>query len=142
MTGKSMMTVSGRKLAFMQRTAAGAILLYWITFWADHSELPASVVNVEWSFLIPDVLWIAMAFLVASRWLVSGDRRAGIMSSVAGGSMVYLGLLDIMLNLRNGQYTSSPSRGILNAVVNISCLCFGLANIWFAIAATNSGESE
>ncbi len=136
------MTLSVRRLAFIQRIAAGGILLYWIAFWADHSELPANVVDVEWSFLIPDVLWIATAFLVASRWLVSGDRRAGIISSVAGGSLVYLGLLDIMLNLRHGQYTSSPSRGILNAVVNVSCLCFGLANIWFALAATDSGEGE
>lgn len=120
----------------MQRIAAAAILLYWISFWTDHDQLPAKIVDFEWCFLLPDIFWIAAGFWLASNWLLSGDRRAGIASAVAGGSMVYLGLLDTMVNLRNGQYTFSLSRGLLNAAVNISCVVFGFANIWFALART------
>jgi len=128
--------ISARRLAWAQRLAAAAICLYWILFAVDHGELPANVVDVEWAFLLPDLVWIALAFLVASGCLLSGDRRAEVASAVAGGSMVYLGFLDIMLNVRHGQYTISLARGLLNAAVNGSCLVFGLANIWFALSQT------
>ncbi len=130
------MRVPVRRLAWMQRIAATAFPLYWISFWADHGQLPAPIVDFEWCFLLPDILWIAGAFWLASHWLISGDRRAGIAGSVAGGSMVYLGLLDMMVNLRHGQYTFSLSRGILNAAVNVACLVFGFANIWSALVRT------
>lgn len=120
----------------MQRIAAAGIVLYWILFWMDHSDLSANAVDLEWCFLAPDILWIAAAFLIASRLLITGDRRAGVASSVAGGSMVYLGLLDVMVNLRHGQYTFSLSRGLLNAGVNTACIVFGLASIAFALKRT------
>ena len=60
----------------------------------------------------------------------SRDPRAGLATAVAGSSMVYLGLLDAACNLRHGQYTGS--RGVLNAVINLTCVLFGSANIWYA----------
>jgi hypothetical protein len=48
--------------------------------------------------------------------------------------MVYLGMLDAICNFRHGQYAGSFSRGALNAAVNIACLLFGSANIWYANA--------
>jgi hypothetical protein len=130
--------LSVRRLAWMQRTAALAIALFWISFWADHSGLPENVVDFEWCFLFPDILWISGAFWIASNWLIARDPRAGIATAVAGGSMVYLGLLDAACNFRHGQYTHSFSRGALNAVVNVACLMFGSANIWYAMARISS----
>jgi hypothetical protein len=126
--------LSARSLAWMQRIAAVAIVLFWISFWTNHNELPAYVVDFEWCFLLPDILWIAGAFFIASHWLIARDARAGVATAVAGGSMVYLGLLDAACNFRHGQYTDSFSRGALNAVVNVACLAFGSANIWYALA--------
>ena len=125
--------LSVRRLAWMQRIAALAIALFWISFWMDHDQLPANVVDFEWCFLLPDILWIAGAFWLASHWLISRDPRAGIATAVAGSSMVYLGLLDAACNFRHGQYTDSFSRGALNAAVNGACLLFGAFNIWYAI---------
>lgn len=127
------MKISVRKLAWTQRIAVLAIGFFWISFWTNHNQLPAKVVDFEWSFLLPDILWIAGAFWIASNWLIAGDPRAGIATAVAGGSMVYLGLLDVVSNARHGQYTDSFSRGFLNAVVNAACLAFGFANIWYAM---------
>jgi len=124
------MTLSAHQLAWTQRIAALAIILFWISFWADHSQLPQNVVDFEWCFLIPDILWISGAFAVASHWLATRDPRAGLATAVAGSSMVYLGLLDAACNLRHGQYTGS--RGVLNAVINLTCVLFGSANIWYA----------
>lgn len=124
------MASSGRTLAWTQRIAALGILLFWISFWADHTQLPANVVDFEWCFVVPDILWIAGAFAISSHWLLAGDPRARLATAVAGSSMVYLGLLDAACNFRHGQYTGS--RGALNAVVNLTCLFYGSANIWYA----------
>jgi hypothetical protein len=66
---------------------------------------------------------------------MKGDPRAAIATAVAGSSMVYLGMLDAICNFRHGQYTGS--RGALNVVVNVACLLFGSANIWYANARSN-----
>jgi hypothetical protein len=126
----------------MQRIAALAIVLFWVSFWTDHTQLPANVVDFEWCFLLPDLIWISCAFWVASNWLMARDRRAGIATAVAGSSMVYLGLLDAACNLRHGQYTASFSRGTLNAVVNLACLLFGFFNIWYAAARTRFEDRD
>jgi hypothetical protein len=126
--------ISVRSIAWTQRIAALAIVLFWISFWNDHNQLPANVVDFEWCFLLPDILWIVGAFWLASHWLLVRDPRGGIATAVAGSAMVYLGLLDAACNFRHGQYTGSVSRGALNAVVNIACLLFGWANIWYATA--------
>lgn len=126
------MNIPVRRFAWAQRIAALAIVLFWISFWTNHKGLPANVVDFEWCFLVPDILWIAGAFWVASHWLLVRDPRAMIATAVAGSSMVYLGMLDAACNLRHGQYAGSFSRGALNAVVNAACLLFGWANIWYA----------
>jgi hypothetical protein len=125
-------TIPGRWFAWTQRIGALAIVAFWISFWNDHHDLPANVVDFEWCFLIPDLLWIVGAFWLASHWLMKNDRRAAIATAVAGSSMVYLGMLDAICNFRHGQYTGS--RGALNVIVNVACLLFGSANIWYANA--------
>ncbi len=136
------MRLSIRKLAWMQRIAALLIGLFWISFWADHTQLPANVVDFEWCFLFPDILWISGAFWIASNWLIARDPRAAIATAVAGGSMVYLGLLDGACNLRHGQYEGTFSRGALNVVVNVACLLFGGANIWYAMRRSKFEHGE
>jgi hypothetical protein len=121
-----------RWFAWTQRIAALAIVFFWISFWNDHHNLPANVVDFEWCFLLPDILWIVVTFWLASYWLMKKDTRAAIATAVAGSSMVYLGMLDAICNFRHGQYLGS--RGALNAVVNVACLLFGSTNIWYAYA--------
>jgi len=129
------MKISAQTLAWTQRGAALAIIAFWISFWADHSQLPQNVVDFEWCFLVPDILWISGAFALASHWLIARDPRAGIATAVAGSSLAYLGLLDAACNFRHGQYAGS--RGALNVVINIACLLFGCANIWYAARRTS-----
>ena len=125
-------TMPVRWLAWTQRIAALAIVFFWISFWNDHHDLPANVVDFEWCFLLPDILWIVVTFWLASHWWMRNDRRAAIATAVAGSSMVYLGMLDAICNFRHAQYAGS--RGALNAGVNVACLLFGSANIWYANA--------
>ncbi len=136
------MNFSPRTVAWAQRIAALALVLFWISFWVDHSDLPPAIADFEWCFLVPDLLWIAVAFCVASAWLIADDARAGIATAVAGSSLVYLGLLDTACNLRHGQYTGSFARGALNVTINVLCILFGAANIWFAMNRSQRNSAE
>jgi hypothetical protein len=125
--------VSARYLAWIQRAFGAAVVLFWVLFWADHDRLPLNIVDFEMCFVWPDLLWIVGLLWIASYWLLAGDSRGKIASAAAGGALFYLGLLDVMFNLRHGQYTMPISRGLLNAIVNAGCLLFGLGNICFAL---------
>ncbi|HEX4136010.1 MAG TPA: hypothetical protein VHY84_15450 [Bryobacteraceae bacterium] len=126
-----MISRSVRRLAWAQRIAAALVALFWISFVLDFRELPAAMVDFEWSFIAPDLLWIVAPFLVASHWLLTGNRKGRAATAVAGGAIFYLGLLDVAYNVRHGQYATS--RGFLDAAVNIACLVFGAVNIRFGL---------
>jgi hypothetical protein len=128
--------ISARHLAWMQRAFAAAIVLFWILFWADHGQLPPDVIDFELCFAWPDLLVIVGLLWIASHWLLAGDSRGRIAGAAAGGALFYLGVLDVMFNLRHGQYTMPISRGLLNAIVNSGCILFGLGNIWLALSGS------
>ncbi len=122
---------SAWRLAWAQRITAALVTLFWISFAFDFRDLPAAMVDFEWSFIVPDLLWIVVPFLIASHWLLTGNRKARAATAVAGGAIFYLGLLDVAYNVRHGQY--STNRGFLDASVNLACLVFGAINIWFGL---------
>jgi len=127
-----MVAKSAWRLAWAQRIAAALVALFWISFLLEFRELPAAMVDFEWSFIMPDFLWIVAPFLVASHWLLTGNRKGRAATAVAGGAIFYLGLLDVAYNVRHGQY--STARGFLDASVNLACLVFGAVNIKFGLA--------
>jgi hypothetical protein len=126
-----MIASSARRLAWSQRIAAALVVLFWVSFLGEFRELPAAMVDFEWSFIVPDLLWIVVPFLVASYWILTGNRKGRTASAVAGGAIFYLGLLDVAYNFRHGQY--STARGFLDASVNLACLLFGAVNIRFGL---------
>ena len=119
------------RLAWAQRIAAALIALFWVSFLGEYKELPAPIVDFEWCFIAPDLLFIVLPFLVSSRWLLTGNRKARAATAVAGGAMFYLGLLDVAYNALHGQYPTS--RGFLDAAVNLACLIFGAVNIRYGL---------
>jgi len=131
-----------KRLAWMQRVAALLVILYWVVFWAERDRLPLNAVDLELCFILPDLLWIAGSLWMASRWLLLGDLRGRPASAVAGSALVYLGLLDMMINLRHGQYTNPVSTGLLNAAVNLACLLFGLWNVYLTVFRCRLGNEE
>jgi hypothetical protein len=126
-----MIPSSARRLAWAQRVAAALVVLFWISFIGEFKDLQATIVDFEWSFIVPDLLWIVVPFLVASHWLLTGNRKGRPATAVAGGAIFYLGLLDVAYNVRHGQY--STTRGFLDASVNLACLVFGAVNIRFGL---------
>lgn len=126
-----MTTRSAWRLAWAQRIAAALVVFFWISFGSEYRDLPAPIVDFEWSFVVPDLLWIVAPFLIASHWLLTGNRKGRAATAVAGGAIFYLGLLDVAYNVRHGQY--STTRGFLDIAVNLACLVFGAVNIRFGL---------
>lgn len=116
-----------RRLALAQKIAAGIVAAFWVSFLGEYKELPAAIVDFEWNFVAPDLLWIVAPLLFASHLLVTGHRKARIACAIAGGALFYLGFLDVMYNLLHGQYWTP--RGFLDAAVNLACLAFGAVNM-------------
>jgi hypothetical protein len=46
---------------------------------------------------------------------------------MAGGGLLFLGLVDLSFNTQNGIYTSSLVEGLGNAAVNLWCIAVGIA---------------
>jgi len=131
--------ISARCLAWAQRAFAAAVVLFWVSIWAKPELLPPDVIDFELCFAWPDLLGIVGLLWIASYWLLAADSRGRTASAAAGGALLYLGLLDVMFNLRHGQYTMPISRGLFNVIINSGCLLFGLGNIWFALKGPDGG---
>jgi hypothetical protein len=102
-----------------------AIVLFWIVFGLENEELPSHVVDFEFNFFIPDLLWITPLLILSSYWL-KHDHSYGVIAGVAaGGGLVFLVLLDAMFNIRHGGYSLSAD-GLLNVAVNSGCIGFGI----------------
>jgi hypothetical protein len=76
---------SARRLAWTQRIAAALVALFWVSFVSEFKGLPTALVDFEWSFIVPDLLGIVAPLLVASHWLLTGNRKGWTATAVAGG---------------------------------------------------------
>ncbi|MHB8086163.1 MAG: hypothetical protein ACYDHZ_10075, partial [Dehalococcoidia bacterium] len=61
--------------------------------------------------------------------LMKGRRLGIVLSMAAAGALIYLGLVDISYNFRNGVYLASSVDMVVNAVLNLWCVGFGIAII-------------
>jgi hypothetical protein len=116
--------------------------LFWIFFAVERPTLPAYIVDFELCFILPDLFWIVGVLWMASHWLRRSDARGIIASAGAGGALVFLGLLDGMFNIRHHQYTDSLSTGILNVLINLGCVLFGLWNLIWATQKSELGKLD
>ncbi|RYP86256.1 hypothetical protein EKO23_09900 [Nocardioides guangzhouensis] len=102
---------------------------YWVDFFVRGS---VNVVEEEWyirferSFPVADGFMSICAALAAVGLLAGADYGVGF-ALVAAGALIFLGLMDVTLNVDNGLYrllrTSGPMRAEL--VINLWCLGLG-----------------
>ena len=88
------------------------IPIYWISWFRNTPDLSARPVGYrehEEAFLWPDA--VLTALLATSGALVVGDSDTGFdVALVAGGMMLFLGLLDLAYDVRNGVAGAAASR--------------------------------
>jgi len=129
--GKAMKEDKSRLIASLEIVTGVGILLFWIAFFtvgmAPENAGPAYFAY-EYNFVVADMLVIIL--LIAAGILLMRGRRLGIVLSLAAaGALIYLGLVDMAYNLRNGVYLASSVDLVINAAINLWCVGFGIAII-------------
>jgi hypothetical protein len=123
------MTADRRRLISALEIVTGAgIILFWVAFFTvgmAPDPAPAGYFAYEHSFPLPDGL-MSILLIIAGILLLKDKRPAMVMSLVASGALIFLGLLDFSFNLQNGVYTASTLDLAINAFINAWCVGFGL----------------
>jgi hypothetical protein len=107
--------------------AAGLDLLYWVLFFTtgvvQASEDPVYL-GFEGAFPAADA-WLGIAAIVCAENLRRRRGAAVLYGIAAGSAFIYLGLMDVLYDLKHGVYAQlSPEMATEMAIVTC-CLVFG-----------------
>jgi hypothetical protein len=69
---------------------------------------------------------MAVAFLLAARSLWRGAETATLWGCCAGSAMIFLGCMDLLFNLTQGNFRLAPTPELLAEIVIVAvCLIYG-----------------
>jgi hypothetical protein len=113
-------------VAALELAGAAGFAAFWVVWWrSDHDEdrLPDGYVDHEAPFVWSDSMLAVL--LTASAILLLFEEQLGeSLSLVAGGMLLFLGVLDAAYFARTGLF--APDRGgVVNALVVIGVLALG-----------------
>ena len=112
----------------VQFIVVGFLIVFWIYFWfvdRKNPEYSQVYIAFESSFPVADLLWLAPCLLVAAIGLITEQRFGVFFTIVSGAIQIFLGLLDLLFNLQQGQYKGKITDTILNLVIQGYCFTFG-----------------
>jgi len=118
-----------RLIASLEIVTSVGLILFWLAFFTvglAPDKAPPCYFAYKHSFPLPDGV-LAILLLVAGILLMRSRPAGRLLSLVAAGALVFLGLLDFSFNLQNGIYMTSTVDLVLNAFINVWCVGFGLA---------------
>ncbi|NVM46165.1 MAG: hypothetical protein HWN79_14710 [Candidatus Lokiarchaeota archaeon] len=125
-------------LAVLQIILAVGIVGFWIFFFKVENKDPEKeewYLKHERSFPLPDLGLITVCLLIAAVGLLSGERFGIFFTIVAGGGLMFLGLIDLAFNLQNGLFKTKNldaymSIGIVSIVLimGVLSLIYGYIN--------------
>lgn len=125
-------------VAIMELVFAFGIVAFWAVFFStdmvdiDDSRLKEVYLAFESAFPVPDV-YLSVVLTIGGLGLLKRKYSGVLFSLMGGGSLIFLGLLDISFNARQGIYFLSVGEAVLNASINFLCVAFGLylvRSIW------------
>lgn len=115
-------------LAVFQILFGIGIIGFWIFFFLVETKNPERsevYFGFEKSFPIPDLLWLTPCLFISAFGLLTEQRFGVFFSITAGSALLFLGLLDISFNVKNGGYTTNTLDTIMNLAMNLLCVIFG-----------------
>jgi hypothetical protein len=118
-----------RLISSLEIVTSVGLILFWLAFFTVGlvpDKAPPCYFAYEHSFPLPDGV-LAILLLVAGILLMRSRPAGRPLSLIAAGALVFLGLLDFSFNLQNGIYMTSTVDLVLNALINVWCVGFGLA---------------
>jgi len=81
----------------------------------------------ERAFPLADIGWLVPALTIGAIGLIKKQWFGAVFSLVGGGTLIFLALLDISFNVFYGIYTQSITGGIMNGLINLWSLFFGIS---------------
>ena len=121
-------------VAALELIAALGFVAFWVTWWREpHDEpwLPAGYVEHEAPFVFSDGL-IVVTLIAAAIFQVAEQPVGRSLALVAGGMLLFLGVLDLAYFVRTGLFKREHD-GLVHAGVVAAVLFLGLFLIaWFA----------
>lgn len=115
-------------IAILEIVLAIGFIGFWGYFFAVELKNPENTevyLAFEKSFPIPDLGFITPCLLISAIGLLLDEFFGVFFAIVAGGGLIFLGLLDISFNIQNGGYTKSLEDTIMNLFINLVCVIFG-----------------
>jgi hypothetical protein len=116
-------------LARAQMVTGLGIIAFWVLFFTvglAPANAPACYLAFEHAFPLPDLV-LAGGLLAAGTLAAAGRPEGRLLGLMAGGGLLFLGLVDLSFNTQNGIYASSLVEGLSNAAVNLWCIALGIA---------------
>ncbi len=116
---------------------AAGIILFWVEFFVqgpgDFSDSRFQEIYLTYEKSFPAADGLLAVLLVCGGVGLWRRAPAGWFFSVMAGSMlIFLGILDISFNLRQGIYLLFPEKTLLNLGLNAICLAGGVFYAWSA----------
>jgi hypothetical protein len=114
-------------MATIEILMGGGLLYFWYTFFTteqDLSDKPEGWYLHERSFVFPDVT-IALLLFVSAGLLLAGNVLGERTSLVAGGMLLFLGIIDVAYHVQNGMLSGGAKNR--SRVVLIDSVALGMA---------------
>ena len=125
-----MIEIKGLKtIAVLELLTGIGFILFWTGFFTiglAPENPPQCYFAYEHSFPLPDII-LSIAILASGILLLKNKKSGRTLSLVCSGGLMFLGLLDFSFNIQNGIYMSSTIDLVLNALINVWCVGFGVA---------------
>ena len=121
-------------IAYCEIISGIGIIIFWVQFFMTPTGAMSSIpcyLIFEWSFPVPDLV-LAIELLLGGALLLRNNKIGLSISLLASGGLIFLGLIDISFNLKNGIYTYDFSEGIKELFINLWCLVVG-GSVFFVI---------
>lgn len=118
--------------ALMAITAVG-VVLYWLVYFtsgATHVRSDAVYLSFENAFPLADGV-MSVFLLLAAHALWQGRRSAVLWGICAGSTVLYLGCMDFLFNVEQGNFRlpQSPEM-VAESLIVTWCMCFGPFTVW------------
>ncbi len=124
------MVINNVSMAFIVLEVLAGV--FTIVFWILFFFVPGSVQSsdekcymvFQKSFVAAD-LWMSIAFFLSAYFLYRSESIGVLWGIVAGGTFVFLGLMDVLYNIENGMYKHINSGMFFEILINLTSLIFG-----------------
>ncbi len=122
-------------VALMELAIAGGILAFWTAFFSTDlvsiTDLRLKEIYLAFESAFPAAdFFLVVCLILGGFGLLRRTSFGPFWTLMAGASLVFLALLDISFNIRQGIYLLGLEESILNIGINATCLGAGLQFIF------------